>query len=1310
MRMAERPPNSPSEVGLFCRAEQLVTGLRSFLASYAERTGEASRTRAEQLEKAEKQHERVKREAQEELARRQRKAEAQLSEAMQRVEAQHGQQREQASQAWTSKQASELERHEGRADRIERKRREAVWLAETVLESARPKPQHEYAGIAKRVESGLKTIAEWRAFVDSLWPGVKARPGASERHDDGDNTRTVTAIDDFEAIVEDAEQSARSLDRALLPRVFRSGLQFLLVPAAGVAAAVGLGFGTDWQDPKLLTGVGLAGLILTAGLVLQLRRVAVRQFRAGVQRCETIAALAEASGAEVLSHAAQARDEAIAALTATCEADVGKAGAAATEAIELLQAERAVSEQAAKDQRTEETQALAAAELEAKEEIHQRVSEYRENAQQVFDAAIAAGQREYEEQIAASEQAFRNESAVLAGEWAEHQQRFAAESRSIIEAAGLASPTWRGRLDSSWTHPLPGLTAAQVGRVTFDIAALLEQTQLDAEHAAGFPAVLDLPVVVDMTARPSLLVEADSTRRHEGLDILQTSLLRLLASIPPGRAKLTIVDPVGRGRSFAGLMRLADHDESIVGSRIWTESRHIERRLTDLTEHIENVIQKYLRDDYATIDEYNRVAGEIAEPYRYLVIADFPHNFSEDAVARLASIVDAGPRCGVFVVMLTDPGAKQPAGFDLDAVRSGAVVLEPAATPEAFTVRSATLGDLPFTPDAAPEEADTVALLDRIGADAITASRVEVRYSVVEPPDGQRWTRSAADELRIPVGRAGATKAQEFRLGKGTSQHALIAGKTGSGKSTLLHVLTTAAMLWHDPGEVEFYLVDFKKGVEFKPYASGRLPHVRAVAIESDREFGLSVLQRLDTELRRRGDLFRDRGLQSLAQFRAKHPNEPMPRSVLIIDEFQEFFVEDDRIAQDASLLLDRLVRQGRAFGIHVLLASQTLSGAYTLSRSTVGQMAVRIAMKCSETDSYLILSEDNGAARLLSRPGEAIYNDANGLVEGNNPFQVAWLDDDQRDAVLRSVEGLAADRGVRFDEPVFFEGNAPAEIHRNGLLRRAVLERSRPIAPLAWLGEPVSIKEPTAAVMRRRGGANLLIVGQRSETAAAMLTSAVVGLAAQHEESGDRAAKFAVVDATPEDDPLAGRLASALAPLAHDVQAVSWRDAPEAVARFHAEMLAREDANRTDGPALYLVLHGLHWLRSLRRKEDDFSFSMDADAKGPAPDQQLRQLLIDGPRLGIFVMAWCDTTSSLTRALERSAIGEFGNRVLMQMSANDSSMLIESTSAARLGLHRAIFYDEERGAEEKFRPYGMPSADDVGRILSPPARQPGGA
>ena len=73
--------------------------------------------------------------------------------------------------------------------------------------------------------------------------------------------------------------------------------------------------------------------------------------------------------------------------------------------------------------------------------------------------------------------------------------------------------------------------------------------------------------------------------------------------------------------------------------------------------------------------------------------------------------------------------------------------------------------------------------------------------------------------------------------------------------------------------------------------------------------------------------------------------------------------------------------------------------------------MAVRIALQCSEADAHLILSEDNTAARLLTRPGEAIYNDANGMMEGNNLFQVVWLSDERREKYLERIQEMCREQ-----------------------------------------------------------------------------------------------------------------------------------------------------------------------------------------------------------------------------------------------------------------------------------------------------------
>src|SRR4029078_8746378 len=127
--------------------------------------------------------------------------------------------------------------------------------------------------------------------------------------------------------------------------------------------------------------------------------------------------------------------------------------------------------------------------------------------------------------------------------------------------------------------------------------------------------------------------------------------------------------------------------------------------------------------------------------------------------------------------------------------------------------------------DAPPEPDVATEFLQKVGLGGKNANRVEVPFVQVAPDSSRIWSLETSEELRVPIGRTGATKLQYLTIGKGTRQHALVAGKTGSGTSTLFHVLITNLALWCDPTQVEFYLVDFKKGVEFKCYASTRLPH-----------------------------------------------------------------------------------------------------------------------------------------------------------------------------------------------------------------------------------------------------------------------------------------------------------------------------------------------------------------------------------------------------------------------------------------------------------------------------------------------------
>ena len=766
-------------------------------------------------------------------------------------------------------------------------------------------------------------------------------------------------------------------------------------------------------------------------------------------------------------------------------------------------------------------------------------------------------------------------------------------------------------------------------------------------------------------------------------------------SVPPGKLRFTIVDPVGLGKAFSVFMHLADHDEQLVNHRIWTESNNINDRLSEITRHMENVIQTYLRNQFETIQQYNEHAGAVAEPFHFVVVANFPVGFDDESARRLMSIVQSGPRCGVYAIITVDPTQTMPRNVDLEQLRSHTNVLVCENLSIAWGEEP--LRRYPITLDALPAEAEFSQIMNAIGGKAKAANRVEVPFSAVVPSQETWWLADGRSRLSIPLGRAGATKLQAMELGHGTSQHVLISGKTGSGKSTLLHAMITNLALKYSPHEVQFYLVDFKKGVEFKAYAEHKLPHARVIAIESEREFGQSVLQRLDGELRRRGDLFRRVGVQSLAGYRDARPDEIMPRVLLVIDEFQEFFVKEDKIAQEASLLLDRLVRQGRAFGIHVVLGSQTLAGAYSLARATIGQMAVRIALQCSATDAHLILSDDNDAARLLRRPGDAIYNDANGMLEGNHPFQVVWLSDVEKEEHLRKLAAKheANHRtDIELPAPIVFEGNVAAAANRNELLRKSwesPAPTDTPLAPRCWLGEAIAIKEAPAVILHRRSGANLLLVGQQEEMALGVMATCLLGLAAFSPNTPNLRSRFVVLDGIRPESTEAGYWNRVCDTTGLEIDVVKPRDAAKCIDAIAKELAARDESSSEDAPATFLFVYNLSRFRDLQKSDDDFGFGSFGEQKAASTAEQMASLLREGPARGIHTFLWSDTHTNLMRWIDRTSLRDMESRVLFQMSATDSSNLMDSSAAADLGSHRAIYYSEDRGQAERFRPYGLP-------------------
>jgi DNA segregation ATPase FtsK/SpoIIIE, S-DNA-T family len=910
------------------------------------------------------------------------------------------------------------------------------------------------------------------------------------------------------------------------------------------------------------------------------------------------------------------------------------------------------------------------------------------------------------------------EQAIISGRHAAEQAEIAARVRSGLQR-GLQRifaaeqsfldrfPGWESLLGNQYVPKLPlaRLPLGWIGIEDYLRKQLSggppespqrpsqQPNQLDIQSFLPTKLPTRLPSVAIVGQETGLLLECPAEHIEVARKLVQAVLLRLLSAVPAGKLRLTLIDPVGRGQSFAPLMALADHDPELVGHRAWAGAEQIEARLAELTHHMEDILQTYLRDRFKTIDEYNALAGAMAEPYRVIAALGFPAGLSQAGSHHLRALLDGGPRCGILSVLVIDP--KTPWPHDLTPLAADRFLRLRLNGNGQWEHASDLLSKLPFQPIEPPSPTVQTALVAKIGQAAVNAERVVIPFREIlgNRCDG---TGDTGEGLETPLGRQGVGRTIELELGEGVRQHVLVAGKTGSGKSSLLHTMICAAALRYSPDQLHLYLLDFKKGVEFKPYADFHLPHGRVIGIESEREFGRSVLERLDDELHRRGEMFRGAGVQELAEYR-RRTGKHLPRILLVVDEFQELFVRDDRIAQDCTLLLDRLIRQGRSFGVHAILASQSLAGAYSLPRNTLGQMAVRIALQCSESDAGLILSDDNTAARLLSRPGEAIYNDAGGLIEGNQPFQVAWLGHQELENTLHELADRYPEITKVYGPPVVFEGNRPARWNAAAIelaLNNARQKAESALELCGVLGESVAIGPPLTVRLSRQAGRNLLIVSSEQALARDVLGTLIPSFAV------DAKGKLSLIylagrpDAT-EETSAVRRLADHVA----NLQFVKPRDAEKAVTCLAEEVKRRLEIG-DDHPhdPVVIIIDPLERFRDLRHDES-LAYSFDA-TKPPGPDA-LAAILREGPLVGVHCILSCGGAEGFSRWLARGSQHDLELRILGRLSTSDAALLTDSADASSLGPAAMLVYDEARARSDKLRVFNLPEPDVLGEWLN---------
>ena len=842
----------------------------------------------------------------------------------------------------------------------------------------------------------------------------------------------------------------------------------------------------------------------------------------------------------------------------------------------------------------------------------------------------------------------------------------------------------------------------------------------DLGENASFGSTERIPGFLSLGRNLELVHDAPS--RDRALSLACSLLLRNLAAADPGNLRFCFFDPVGLGQSVADFLGLAEYDADLIGGKVWSSQSDLAARLAELSSHIELVIQKYLRTTYETIDEFNAAAGEIAEPYRYLVLCDFPTGFTDETTQRLRSILQNGPRCGVRTLLLTNTGVVPAYGVDPGRVAGAAHRVRIGGTfvreDQGYTLRTRMDMEEKAPPAAAASILDIVgrraasktkeavtfekvlALFAQVARRGLNSNVPTAAAGMVLGDESTWWCADSTRGLSAPIGQKGARDAAILTFDSGNQAGTLLVGRPGSGKSTLLHALIGSLTTLYSPRELELYLIDFKEGVEFKAYAEVGLPHARMVAVESDREFGLSVLQSLEAEMSRRGELLRGTGgrhagLQALREA----SGESLPRVLLVFDEFQVLFARNDKLGITAAGLLETIIRQGRGFGVHVLLGSQSLAGLDALGSHVPQLLPTRILLPATEDDARRVLGDGNDAGQYLTNHGEGILNAVGGAVEANERFKGALLTETDRIDLLRRLRTKADAAGFT-RHPTVFEGNASVPLDATEPADfRAELARGGSAPVRLRIGVPMTISASADIDLRREAGASVLAVvrqadaadgqqgGPPSGPAYGLLTACLVSAA-------QSPARIDVIDFLPADDgidevckPLLdrGRITlgrrRAFAPLVDELR---------------KEVRDRVEADDTRLPARLAFLFGVHRAREL----DADVGSLDADHELA---EALEEVMRDGPEVGVHVWLWSDSVGGAARRLSPRMMRECTWRIAGKMSPDDSLSLLGNEHAAEIRDRQLLLSNDDRGILTRAMSFGLPGTDWLAKVLDGP-------
>lgn len=333
--------------------------------------------------------------------------------------------------------------------------------------------------------------------------------------------------------------------------------------------------------------------------------------------------------------------------------------------------------------------------------------------------------------------------------------------------------------------------------------------------------------------------------------------------------------------------------------------------------------------------------------------------------------------------------------------------------------------------------------------------------------------------IEAPIGKTTDGETVDFKIDVNRGHyHAFVIGETGSGKSRFLHDIIINMIAKYSPEDVELYLMDFK-GVEFNPYRD--IKHSRVILVDrADERITYEVIRELKQKMEERQKILAAAGASDVDEYNKMSADSHISQIILVADECQTLFTDNaknTKLQTEMIATIALIAQQGRAYGVHLLLATQSLTNAPKLRSDILNQIGEHYILPCLPADARRLVPEHEQketemvVAQMEKGKGQCYYQGA----DGKFMFTFDYIaKGEQQDSLIEKAR-QKADK-YETNGQIYFSGSLQYAMTGDTIDALATKGRRYIVASP---GQSIAISQtPLSIVLRDEAGENMLLLG----------------------------------------------------------------------------------------------------------------------------------------------------------------------------------------------------------------------------------------